>query len=291
MTDELKKRMQKLRAIAPRLNSATDQASRLVAMVEKFLVDDLHIGVSAVSSPFSTRPAGKDEHGNPLQVDQALAFGRVGGSYRIHVLNRTGSVDGDGRWREITEKEEVLWPSCGRDTKLKAFEKLPELLDGIISEAERLASAADATAAKVREITSADEEPVEAAQGRAWASGSGPAWGQQLADAARRYHHCERDVVESELDSDAWEARMEAEGREDADPHSDWETAREKLIRLVCIATGHDPAEPLDAPICAMTGDWLIVVSPGRDDPWDDEEDADHRRLSVISRTDGLSIF
>ena len=96
--------------------------------------------------------------------------------------------------------------------------------------------------------------------------------------------------VESEIDGDAWEARMESEGRDDADPHEDWETARERLIRLVCIATGHDPAEQLEAPISALTDDWLLVVSPGRDDPWDDE-DADSRRLSVISRTKGLTIF
>ena len=83
---------------------------------------------------------------------------------------------------------------------------------------------------------------------------------------------------------------MEAEGREDADPHGDWETAREKLIRLVCIATGNDPAEPLDAPIAALTDDWLLVVSPGRDEP-SDEDDADSRRLSVISRTEGLTTF
>ena len=83
---------------------------------------------------------------------------------------------------------------------------------------------------------------------------------------------------------------MEAEGKDDADPHSDWETAREKLIRLVCLATGHDPAEQLDAPIAALTDDWLLVVSPGRDEPWD-EEDTDSRRLSVVSRTKGLTIF
>ncbi len=83
---------------------------------------------------------------------------------------------------------------------------------------------------------------------------------------------------------------MEAEGREDADPHDDWEKTRDRLIRLVCIATGHDPAEPLDAPIAAVTDDWLLVVSPGRDDPWDDE-DADSRRVSVVSRTEGLTIF
>ena len=176
-----------------------------------------------------------------------------------------------------------------RETKLKAFEKLPDLLDKIIEEAERLTQSSEATRVKVDAMIG-EEEPVEVRQGREWVSGSGGFWGQQLADAAFRYRQCERDVIQSEIDSDAWEARMEAESREDADPHEDWETAREKLIRIVCIATGHDPAEQLNAPISALTDDWLLVVSPGRDDPWD-EEDADSRRLSVISRTQGLTIF
>ncbi len=171
----------------------------------------------------------------------------------------------------------------------RLFEKLPELLDTIIEQAERLAQTSEATRVKVDAMLG-EEEPVDVVQGRAWVSESGGVWGQQLADAVHRYRQCERDVVQSEIDGDAWEARMEAEGRDDADPHGDWEAAREKLMRLVCIATGHDPAEQLDAPISALTDDWLLVVSPGRDDPWDDD-DADSRRLSVISRTNGLTVF
>jgi hypothetical protein len=45
MTDELKERIARLREIAFRLNSATDQTSKLVAMVEKLLVEELHIGI------------------------------------------------------------------------------------------------------------------------------------------------------------------------------------------------------------------------------------------------------
>ncbi len=69
----------------------------------------------------------------------------------------------------------MLWPSCPRETKLKAFEKLPDLLDKIIEEAERLAQTSDATRVKVEEMIG-DEEPVEMAQGRAWVSESGGVW-------------------------------------------------------------------------------------------------------------------
>jgi hypothetical protein len=256
--------------------------------VEKFLVEELRIGVSAEVG-YEELPAGTDEDNRTLKVRHALAFGRVGGSFRIHVVRETIDVDDGTSARTTLAEERMLWPSCPRETKLKAFEKLPDLLDQIIEEAERLARTSEATRIKVDAMIG-EEELVEVAQGRARGSESGGVRSRQLADAARRYRQCERDVVESEIDGDAWEARMEAEGREDPDPHGDWETAREKLMRLVCIATGHDPAEQLDAPISVLTDDWLLVVSPGRDDPWDDE-DADSRRLSVMSRTKGLTIF
>jgi hypothetical protein len=149
MTDELKKRMARLRELAPRLNSATDQASRLVAMVEKFLVDELHIGLSAESTEFNTWSAGNDEDGNTQMVSQTLAFGRVGAGYRIHVLDTMGIADAQGQWQGLVSRQETPWPSCGRETKLRAVEMLPDLLDKIIQEAERLAETAGAAASKI----------------------------------------------------------------------------------------------------------------------------------------------
>jgi len=152
MTDELKKRMARLREIAPRLNSATDQASRLVAMVEKTLVDELHIGISAESSEFNSWPAGKDEDGNSRMVYQTLAFGRVGTAYRIHIVDEMGIVDDEGCWQGSVSRQETPWPSCGRETKLRAVEKLPELLDKIINESERMAETADETTSRIGEM-------------------------------------------------------------------------------------------------------------------------------------------
>jgi hypothetical protein len=149
MTDELRKRMARLRELAPRLNSATDQASRLVAMVEKFLVDELHIGISAESSDFASSSIGHDGDGDKRMIRQRLAFGRVGPSYRIHVVDETHIVDRDGNPKEVIGTQATPLPSCGRETKLKAVEKLPELLDRIIHESERLAETAGDTASKI----------------------------------------------------------------------------------------------------------------------------------------------
>ena len=150
MTDELKKRMaQAARNLRRGSTAPTDQASRLVAMVEKFLVEELHIGISAESTEFNSWSAGKDEDGNERMTCQALAFGRVGAGYRIHVAEETVIVDDDGRRRQLIGKQATPWPSCGRETKMRAIEKLPELLDKMIHETERLAETAGDTASKI----------------------------------------------------------------------------------------------------------------------------------------------
>ena len=151
MTDELKKAAWPGAATAaPRLNSATDQASRLVAMVEKFLVEELHIGISAESTEFNSWSAGKDEDDIERMIYQTLAFGRVGAGYRIHVAEETVVVDDEGHRQGLIAKQATPWPSCGRETKMKrAVEKLPELLDRIIQETERLAETAGDTASKI----------------------------------------------------------------------------------------------------------------------------------------------
>ena len=164
MTDELKQRMSRLRELAPQLNSATDQASRLVRMVEIFLVEELHIGISAESSAFNSWSPGEDENGRARLVRQTLAFGRVGAAYRIHVLDEMIVADDDGCRHHSVSKQATPWPSCGRETKLRAVEMLPELIDRIIRETERLAETAGETASRIEamigdsKVTSANPE-------------------------------------------------------------------------------------------------------------------------------------
>jgi hypothetical protein len=151
MTDELKQRLFRLRDLAPRLNRATDETSATVAMVEKLLADELRLGISAETSEFHSWPAGRDEAGDARTVRQTLAFGRVGGSYRIHVVDTTTTEHGDAPPR-VVNRQQTPWPACGRETKLRASEMLPELLDRIIKESERLADAGDETAARLRDM-------------------------------------------------------------------------------------------------------------------------------------------
>lgn len=151
MAEELNGRLDVLRAIAPRLNQATDEATRIVLAVEDLLVKQLGIGISAESECLNYHHVVVERDGErEIVAFQYLAFGRVLGSYRIHVLNREQYLE-DNSW-EVRSEERTPWGSCSREEKLDAFQKLPQLLDEIINKAERLAKAADETAVKVKEF-------------------------------------------------------------------------------------------------------------------------------------------
>jgi hypothetical protein len=157
MTSELKKRLAALRGISPRLNAVTDQVSEIVRSVETTLVEELRIGTEA-KVLFHSEPGA--EAGTSLQT--YLAFGRVGSAgHRVHILTlvvRDIVEDrGTAATSETLKAEQTLWPSCSREMKLRAFEKLPDLLDKIVQNAEGLLQTADQTAAKVREMVGDSE--------------------------------------------------------------------------------------------------------------------------------------
>jgi len=152
MSNELKKRIAALRGMSPRLNSVTDQVSEIVRTVEKTLVEELNIGIES-SVKFHSEPA--TEKG--VFREHSLAFGRVASSgYRLHVATRavrdSSQPTGESHASESIHEEQILWPSCSREIKLRAFDKLPELLDGIIKNAEELLETAEKTAAKIKEM-------------------------------------------------------------------------------------------------------------------------------------------
>jgi hypothetical protein len=138
--------------MSPRLNSVTDQVSEIVRTVEKTLVEELNIGIEA-SVKFYSEPGAE----NSVSREHSLAFGRVASAgYRIHVATRiirdSERERSESHASESLQEEQVLWPSCSREIKLRAFDKLPELLDGIIKNAEELLRTAEKTSAKIKEM-------------------------------------------------------------------------------------------------------------------------------------------
>ena len=144
MTSELRKSVDKLRTLSPQLNKATDDANRVVQLVEKFLNDECKVGLPCFVTIWSAQPDGDYQGSSDDYKGLFLGYERHGGSFRIVVQRNESSLDQDGH--ESIVQDTRPWTESTRGEKLKTFSRLPELLDAIVAEAERtIKSAEDAT--------------------------------------------------------------------------------------------------------------------------------------------------
>jgi hypothetical protein len=211
MTNELLRRISALRGINPRLNSVTDQVTEIVTTVEKTLVEELKIGVDA-SQWFLTEFGG--EQG--ISREHYLAFNRVGSAgFRIHVaivtVRDTSEETGTAGSQENLNEERILWTSCSREMKLKAFEKLPDLLDSIISGAEGLMQTAEVTSSKIKQLLGEAEDQATPSEdsGEAWLKGRTRRRVYSIRDAVRahRQYFLDQGISEAALGTvtiDGW---------------------------------------------------------------------------------------
>lgn len=173
MTDEMKKKLQTLRAHAGAMNKATDEAAATVREVERFLNETCSLGVSAVTIPHVESVVQGDD-GEDVQTQRYLAYGRVGGAFRIHVVTAEVKRDQWGNFEDPAGAVCTPWASCDRETKLQFFADLPELLDNLVRRADQMLEKTNATNATVRELleavgaaTQADDKPEDEPETRA----------------------------------------------------------------------------------------------------------------------------
>jgi hypothetical protein len=162
MASELKARLDAVRAMLPELEATTAEVNRIVKATEKFLVEETKVGISASAYFESERRqvnGSMDDEPADRSIDYHLAFARMNGVFCIHIKVETREHVSLGALAETVDSTQVHWSSCDRETKLKAFDRLPELIENIITEAETLVAAAKAAAPKVKELIT-DEEPV-----------------------------------------------------------------------------------------------------------------------------------
>jgi hypothetical protein len=170
MSTELGQSLSTLRQIAPELNAAADEANAIVATIERFLVNETGIGIPGESSCFRvTRQRLDDEdedddadESTNVELRESLAFGRVrsGGPLCVHIKEATYGPDSYGNLTELLHTEVSEWTWCDRDTRLRAFEKLPELLRDIIDKSREAATRAKKTAGTIRAMTADDHAMV-----------------------------------------------------------------------------------------------------------------------------------
>jgi hypothetical protein len=132
MADPIGPRLERLGTLARSLNEVSDEIAKVVQGVEAHLSDVLHLGIRA-----SVVIEEDEDPSGTISIRRSLVYGKYGSKFRLAVVQIT-SVDGnrDGY-------EETLWANCPRDMKLLVFTKLPELLDALAVQVEKVLEQVD----------------------------------------------------------------------------------------------------------------------------------------------------
>jgi hypothetical protein len=165
MASKLSESLNILRAVAPDLNAASNEANKVVKAVEKVLVDELGVGIWEMSDECSVSAwRVTNDSGDRIEeeIRAHLAFGRVNGSYCIHRNSRIFQKDSEGNFTQLIDCEDTPWSQCDRQTRLELFEWLPGLIENIAAKATEVAKKAQSTAAMVRELIGDDGDSKQA---------------------------------------------------------------------------------------------------------------------------------
>src|SRR5262245_29002501 len=152
MARESRADLESLRLVVSQLNGALSEASGVVQDVDRYLAEQFDIGVWAITRPFdSQRTTGED--GRDLIVTSHLAYGKVAGRSRVHVLMAVlDKSDGSDQYTQIVSEERTPWPLCPREVKIHSFAMMPELLGTLAAKAEEIASQTCRTSETVRHL-------------------------------------------------------------------------------------------------------------------------------------------
>jgi hypothetical protein len=134
--EDLQLAVAKLRALSPKLNSAVDQAQRVVLQVEHFLAYECQVAIQAEV------PVTYNDKGIAVQL---LRYGRVDGKFRVALVN----TDGDCRFVSRA------WTECDRSEKLGSFSLLPKLVLAVTKAVEDQINATTKTSKTVGTLMAA----------------------------------------------------------------------------------------------------------------------------------------
>ncbi|HSU68146.1 MAG TPA: hypothetical protein VLJ39_14810, partial [Tepidisphaeraceae bacterium] len=134
--EDLQLAVAKLRALSPKLNSAVDQAQRVVLQIEHFLVHECQVAIQA------DVPVAYNDKGVAVTL---LRYGRVDGKFRICLT----STDCDSRFVSRA------WTECDRSEKLASFPLLPKLVLAVTKAVENQINATNQTTNTVSTLMSA----------------------------------------------------------------------------------------------------------------------------------------
>lgn len=149
----MRKAIETLLELSPKLNDTTTAANDTVSRVESFLNEKCSVGLPC----WILADRLKLEDG-PAEHHLWLGYDRIDGKFRIVVEQL---VRHNGKEEHLGPK---AWASCSRDIKLTTLPKLPKLLDAVAEEATKMAAKNESAIQAVQEILAAMSEPAEPAQ-------------------------------------------------------------------------------------------------------------------------------
>jgi hypothetical protein len=115
---DLKNELARLRALTPKLNAATDRATKVVLAVERFLYDECEFGLVASIRVIE----GRDED-ESIESGQVLEYGRWDGRFKLLVYDFEAPCNGPTFYGEKTP-----WINAPRNKKLATVYAIPSLL-------------------------------------------------------------------------------------------------------------------------------------------------------------------
>lgn len=123
MSERLSDQIAQLRAITPRLHAVTDEAARIVRIVETFLGEECKLGLAAHCDFDEV----DDQRGAPIACKR-LEYGRIDGQFRLIIAEIDIDVEA---YEERTYLSRTAWVNCTREMKLRSIEYIPNLLAAI----------------------------------------------------------------------------------------------------------------------------------------------------------------
>jgi len=120
MTERLREQIAQLRAITPQLHAVTDEAARIVQLVESFLGDECKLGLHAHVN------FDRHDFDDGSEFCRRLEYGRIDGQFRLIVSDVDTDPSGEESCRNRTP-----WVNCTREIKLRTVEYIPDLLAAI----------------------------------------------------------------------------------------------------------------------------------------------------------------
>jgi len=144
-SDELRQAMEQLRAICPQLNQATDEATRLIVRVEKFLNQECSLGIPT-GVIMSETPGVAD-----LVTRVELKYGRSErGLFGLYISTKV--LAGQD---QVVSRTAVPLLRASREEKLNSVAELPRLLAKLAQKAADMAAKAKASTQTVSRVMNA----------------------------------------------------------------------------------------------------------------------------------------